>query len=424
MNFIFVSPNFPATYYLWTEALKKRGVRVLGIGDTPYHELTPSLLRSLDEYYFLPNLGSKPDMTAAVAYYEKKYGKIDYIESNNEWWLEMDAYLRETFHVDTGFHPSDMLHIKAKSEMKAYFQKGGAKTMRYLLVHGEEDKAAALEFIAQVGYPVFVKPNIGVGALSSYALHNEEELDSFLSKPLPETFIMEEFVDGKTVSFDGVCDGNGEVVFWSTEHFPIPSATVVNEKIDEYFWSNPASLPCVDVLDIGEFERIGRGVVKSFGIKKRFFHIEFFILNQDKEGLAKKGEIVAIECNMRAPGGYIPDVINFANSSSCYDIWADVIVYGENRQDLGLPKYYCFSCARRDEYLAFYVHSEADVLSRYGERIKMHGRYPKHIADDMGDIYFFGVFPSMEEGKEFVHYIRDKGEAFAAKDQEIESLIP
>ena len=36
MNFIFVSPNFPERYYLWCEALRRRGVNVLGIGDTPY----------------------------------------------------------------------------------------------------------------------------------------------------------------------------------------------------------------------------------------------------------------------------------------------------------------------------------------------------------------------------------------------------
>jgi carbamoylphosphate synthase large subunit len=105
----------------------------------------------------------------------------------------MDARLRKGMDVKTGFWPEEMEHIKAKSAMKECFQKGGAKTMRYILVNGPEDLAKAKEFIAQVNWPVFVKPNVGVGANESYALHNEAELNKFLAKKLPETYIMEEY---------------------------------------------------------------------------------------------------------------------------------------------------------------------------------------------------------------------------------------
>ena len=36
MNFIFISPNFPQTYWNFCERLRRRGVTVLGIGDAPY----------------------------------------------------------------------------------------------------------------------------------------------------------------------------------------------------------------------------------------------------------------------------------------------------------------------------------------------------------------------------------------------------
>ena len=35
MNFIFISPNFPQTYWNFCERLRRRGVTVLGIGDAP-----------------------------------------------------------------------------------------------------------------------------------------------------------------------------------------------------------------------------------------------------------------------------------------------------------------------------------------------------------------------------------------------------
>ena len=113
MNFVFVSPNFPSRYYLFVEALRRKGVTVLGIGDSVFQDLEPRLVASLTEYYFVRDLGDEEEMAQAVSYYQKKYGKIDYLESNNEWWLESDARLRERFQIPTGFHPSQMAHIKA-----------------------------------------------------------------------------------------------------------------------------------------------------------------------------------------------------------------------------------------------------------------------------------------------------------------------
>ena len=42
-NFIFISPNFPLTYWKFCRELKNNGMRVLGIGDCPYDELMQEL---------------------------------------------------------------------------------------------------------------------------------------------------------------------------------------------------------------------------------------------------------------------------------------------------------------------------------------------------------------------------------------------
>ncbi len=405
MNFVFISPNFPSRYYLFVEALKRKGVNVLGIGDSVYRDLEPRLLSSLTEYYFVADMSDLQAMEAAVSYYQSKYGKIDYIESNNEWWLQQDAVLREKFNVASGFFPAEMEHIKAKSAMKEYFQKGGAKTMRYLVVASKFDKEKAISFVEEVGFPVFVKPNVGVGASSSYSLKNKEEFDAFFQKDLPEPYIMEEFVDGRIISFDGVCDSKGNVVFATTDHFPVPVADVVNENIDDYYWTNPFSLP-MDDIDAPSFLEVGKTVVKAFGISKRCFHIEFFVLNEDKPGLAKKGEFVALECNMRPAGGYTPDLIDFAESCSIYDVYADVICFDENREDINKEKYYAFTSARRDCYR--YRHSEEEILERFKYQICMHGRYPSHLADAMGDSYYYARFKTKNEGMEFVAFVHEK----------------
>ncbi|MBE6134956.1 MAG: ATP-grasp domain-containing protein [Erysipelotrichaceae bacterium] len=405
MNFIFVSPNFPERNYKWVEALRERGVNVLGIGDTPVWNIHDRLKKALTEYYYVWDMNDHGLMDKAVEYYQSKYGKIDFIESNNEWWLAEDARLRERFGVVTGFHPSDMEHIKAKSAMKEYFQKAGVKTMRYLVVAGKQDKEAATEFVKSVGYPVFVKPNIGVGAADSYSLHNQEEFDAFFEKALPEPYIMEEFIDGRIVSFDGVCNDEGDVVFCTTDHFPVAVAEIVNAHEDHMYYDVPFGLKMSDIDQVA-FEAAGRAVVKAFGIRKRVFHIEFFVLNSDKPGFAKKGEFVALECNMRAPGGYTVDLIDYANSASVYQIYADIICFNENRQYMGYPKHYSLAVHRRDEYQ--YVHSDEEVLEKFADSIKMHGRYPDHIAAVMGNRYFFAIFDDFEKGLEFDKFVRLK----------------
>ena len=182
MNFIFVSPNFPVRYFKWAEALKDHGVNVLGIGDSPYFDVHPRLKAALTEYFFVADMSNFEDMKKAVAYFQSKYGKIDFIESDNEWWLDMDAKLRKEFNIDTGFFPEQMEAIKAKSAMKKYFESAGCKTMRYVLVKGPEDLDKAKELASRVGYPLFTKPNVGVGAADSFPLKDEAALEEFLSR--------------------------------------------------------------------------------------------------------------------------------------------------------------------------------------------------------------------------------------------------
>lgn len=405
MNYVFISPNFPDCFYKFAIALKNRGITVLGIGDAPYSSLNKELKASLTEYLQVPDMSVYGDMKAAVRYFEKTYGPIDYIESNNEWWLMQDAKLRKEMNVRSGFFPEEMDHIKAKSEMKRCFQEAGVKTMRFTLVNGPEDLETAKEFASKVGYPVFVKPNVGVGASDSFKLKNEEALASFLSKKLAETYIMEEFINGEIVSFDGICDSNSNVVFCTSDHFDTPSSEMVQSAGDDCYYIAPFGLP-MDDIDEPAFEEAGKRVIKAFGIRKRCFHIEFFVLKEDKPGFASKGEFVALECNMRPAGGNTPDLINYANSVSMYDIYADVIAYDENRQNMGGEKFYAIASSRRDKLK--YVYNISTIKEEIRTSFCLDGRYPEGYADAMGDYFIYAKFKTLEEGLEFDKKVRAK----------------
>ena len=69
MNFIFISPNFPRTYWNFADRLRQNGANVLGIGDASYDELAPEQKASLTEYYKVDSMEDYSAMFRAAAYF-------------------------------------------------------------------------------------------------------------------------------------------------------------------------------------------------------------------------------------------------------------------------------------------------------------------------------------------------------------------
>ena len=396
MNFIFVSPHFPRTYWNFCDRLRRNGVNVLGIGDAPFDEIPGELKQCLTEYYRVNNLGNYDEMLRAVAYFTFHYGKIDWIESNNEYWLEMDAQLRTDFNITTGVQNDFIERIKYKSKMKESYIAAGVPVARHHMV---STQAAARAFIKEVGYPVIVKPDNGCGAEATYKIKNFSDLKKFYAEPHNVQYIMEEYIDGTIVSFDGVADSHCIPLFYTSNVFPTPMLDIVSQQGDLSYWTQktvPAAL-----------KDVGFRTIKAFGAKSRFFHCEFFQLNADKSGLGKKGDYVALEVNMRPAGGYTPDMINFANSVDCYQIWADMVCYDEVRNaEMDGQKYFCVYAGRRDCHQ--YKHTHTQIMTKYGSRMRMAERIPQALRLDMGDQMYTAVVRSTAERDAFIRYVQEK----------------
>ena len=390
-NFVYISPNFPKTYWRFCAALKRNGFRVLGIADCAYYELAPELKASLDDYYQVYNMEDIKNQIEAVNYFQKKYGKIDYIESNIEYWLAKDAVLREWFNIPTGFRPKQLDICTHKSMMKEKYIKAGVPVAKYIIV---QDFEQVKKFAEEVDYPIFIKPNVGVGAYGDYKIKNEEDLKQFFNEKANIEYICEQYITGNIVSFDGVCDSQSNVIFCTSNEFPPSIAEAVENKVDIFYYT-------VKKLD-PKFEAIGRAVIKAFEVKNRFFHLEFFRLTKPAKGVGKVGDIVALETNMRPAGGYTPDLINFANSVDCYQIWADSIAFDENRQDMSYPKYYAACASRRDGFQ--YLHSDDDIKAKYKDKLAWVDRYPPVFSGAMGDRFFMAKLDTLKEVEEFKEY--------------------
>ena len=383
-NFIFISPNFPKNYWQFCKELKNNGLNVLGIGDQPYDELMPELKDSLNEYYKVGSLENYDEVYRAVAFFIFKHGKIDFLESNNEYWLERDAMLRTEFNITSGFQNDDIPAIKFKSKMKAYYEAAGIPVARYHIVDNEKGCKA---FIKSVGYPVIVKPDNGVGASSTYKFNSDEDLKFFLENQREEnvSYIMEEFITAEVTSYDAIIDSNGKPIFEASNVTPLSLMDVVNTAGDSVYYIQK-SVPA-------DVKKAGRATVKSFGVKSRFVHFEFFRLTADQE-IGKKGDVVALEVNMRPAGGNSPDMFNFANSTNVYKIWADMIAFDKSEKTTG-EHFYCGFIGRRDA--KEYALSMEELREKYAANIKMDQRVPDALSGAMGNQMLLVNFSTKKE---------------------------
>lgn len=385
MNIIYLSPHFPPNYYLFCVRLRELGANVLGLADEPYEFLRPELKSVLTEYYRVNDLHDYYELIRALGYFTHRYGKIDRIESLNEYWLETEAQLRTDFNV-AGIKSQEIWQVKRKSEMKKVFQKAGIDVARGAIVRNNEELGA---FIEDVGFPVVAKPDIGVGAAKTYRIDNEHELEFFFEDSLPVDYFAEEFITGDIQTFDGLTDQNGDIVFCTAHQYSQGIMETVNADDDIYYYS---------LRQIPEdLEAAGRATVKAFGLQERFFHIEYFrTLSQ---------RIVALEINLRPPGGLTTDMFNYANDIDIYREWANIVVNNQFLTEYTRP-YHCGYIGRKSNKQ--YLHSHAEILRQHGDMIVHHETISGVFSTALGNYGYLVRSPDLGDIIQVAEYIQKK----------------
>lgn len=393
-NFVFISPEYLKTYYNFCYHLKKNGINVLAISSSSYDDLSIELKSCLTEYYKVDSMDNYDQILRAMGYFTYKYGKIDWVESNNEDLLTLDSKIRKDFNITTGINSDVIINYTSRSAMKEFYRKARIPTPRYTSVSTLQK---ALSFVERVGYPIIIKPDMGSSAYKLHQIYNEEELISFFNNlPTGEEYIMEELISGNIITYDGICDSNGNVLV-EASHITSPLLNVVNNSDISYYTNIKVS---------NRLSSIGKRVIKAFDIKSRFFHIEFFKLSETKRGLGKAGRYVVLETNIRPAKAYTPDMINYANSFDIYQMWADMIAFDELRHTYNGEKHYCVYASRRDHNT--YTHSREEIINTYGNYIVMNERLPERYIPYMGNEMYTAKVETIKQVETFVDFVLEK----------------
>ena len=391
MNYVFISPAYPVTCTFFCDRLSQSGVSVLGIGDVAFDALNDQLKYAPTEYYYVESLEDYDQVYRAVAYFIHKYGRIDWLESMNEYWLSMDARLRTDFNIAVGTREKDIPEMVTKSGMKKVFLEAGIPTARQHIV---SDLQAGRAFAAQVGFPVIVKPDIGVGANGARKLHSEEELTAFY-KDLPSVpYVMEEFLSGDICTYDAIIDSHCEPLFESMcTYAPVLDTVQSDENIHFY---TTALVP-------KKLRELGRQAVKAFGADRRFVHFEFIHLSKGYQGIGKAGDYALMEVNMRPAGGHDPDMMNYAQSADVFSIYAEMVTSDRRYFPVSKEHYLCAYAARKDGHA--FTHSHEEIMERYGGDIVMMEEMPPIDWPSMGRYVYMARFRTKAEMEEYFAFV-------------------
>ncbi|QIM62023.1 carboxylate--amine ligase [Pasteurellaceae bacterium Orientalotternb1] len=386
-NFVMISPHFPTNFETFAHRLREKGFNTLGIADTPYEQLSEGLRNSLTEYYRVDNMEDYDQVYRAVGYFAHKYGRIDRIESHNEYWLELDAKLRTDFNV-FGYKTDDMKSIKTKSAMKEIFRQAGLKVAQGRVFKDDED---ARKLAKQLKFPVIIKPNSGVGASDTYKIKTADELEAFFGYQNPQVeYIMEEFIDGDIITFDGLTNHEGNIVFYAgLEYSEVVLDTVANDSDMYYYIPREISKDLI---------QLGKKCVDAFNVRERFFHFEFFRVK-------KTGELLPLEINCRPPGGLTIDMWNYANDFDVFREYANIVRENTFYADIQHPWNVVYISRKANKQ---YAHSIQDICEKYADNIISVQSVPGVFAKIMGEEGILARTETLEQMHNIARFAQQK----------------
>lgn len=362
VRILYLSPAFPPNSHLFCVAAHARGAGVVAVGDVPESDLLPQARQALEQYVFEPRMGDYDVLLGIVTSMITEHGPIDFVESNGEHWLEVEGRLRDDLGIQ-GLKAQDVRRLRSKLAMADVFAGVGVPFPPGIRCSSPQ---AVRDFAAKHGLPLVFKPDNGSGATSTFRVSTHAELEAALLQRL-DAHLVQPFVEGGIVTFDGLVDRAGRVVFCTSHAYDRGIMEVRAGTLDGFYYSLRSIPPAL--------EQVGRRALAAFDLRQRFFHLEFFA--------RPDGSYVALEMNVRPPGGFTTDMMNDACDFDVYALWAAVIL-GDPLEDFSYErKFHTAHAGQRHERA--YQHAAEALPGLLGETLVRVEPVPAAFASTMGD---------------------------------------
>ena len=315
-NVVFVAPfSFDTTLRFLDAAAAHPGSRLALVSQDPPEKFPTQVRQRLAGHWQVGNALDAGQLAAAVRSIAAAMGPVERLLGTLEQLQVALARAREDLGIEgMGVEAAECFRDKAR--MKDVLRAAGIACARHRLI---ADAGDARSFVAEVGYPIVVKPPAGAGAVATFSVGDDAALEEVLRRTPPHRsrpLLAEEFIRGEEHSFDGVSI-DGELAWHSlTRYLPGPLEALQNPWIQ---WC--VLLPReVDEARYDDIRREAARALDALGMVTGVSHLEWF--------RRADGSIAISEVGARPGGAQISKLISYAHDVSFYRVWARVMIDG------------------------------------------------------------------------------------------------
>ncbi len=316
MFVIFVAPIFsPAATQMIEAALNVPHVRLGVIAQQSRETLPPHIASRLAAHWRVDDVTHAASLEVAVRALCAQHGAAARCFGAYEQLQLPLALVRERLGIP-GISSVAAQNFRDKARMKDVLRDAGIPVARHRLIASRAD---ALEFIAEVGFPIVLKPPAGAGAVATQRIRDVASLDAMLARyraTPADPMLAEEFLRGTEHSLETV-SLNGAAVWHSlTRYSPTPLDVVENPWMQ---WT--VLLPReIDAPVYDDIREIGTRALAALGMGTGVSHCEWF---RREDGSVAISEIAA-----RPPGANITTMLSRANDIDFVAAWVRIMING------------------------------------------------------------------------------------------------
>ena len=322
---VFIAPLFLETTNRYVEGFANiDNITLSVISQDPETSIPRALKPRIAGHYRVTNTLDPAELTIATRALGKGVGKVDRLVGVLEQLQTPMAQVRDTLGIE-GINGEVARNFRDKDRMKDVLRAHDVPTAKSGLATSPD---ALRKFIEQVGYPVIVKPQAGLGTRETYRITSAEDLAALekngLRPTTEEPLQVEQFVIAREHTCETVTVRGKPVWRSGTRYFPTPLEVLENpwmqycvllpreDNLPEFEKFAPINTAALDAL-FGSSSQTAAGTALT--------HMEWFL--QD-DGTALVNEVGA-----RPPGVMIMPLMSIAHETDFFADWARLMAVEE-----------------------------------------------------------------------------------------------
>jgi D-alanine-D-alanine ligase-like ATP-grasp enzyme len=315
VHVVFVAPYFGANMLAAIRAFAQlEGTRLGLVSAEPEDRIRAWLRPAIAGHFRVDDPLDAGQLAMATRAFQREWGRVDRLLGYLEQLQVPLALARDACGVE-GMGAQVARRFRDKNLMKATLRDAGLPVARQALVHGAAD---ALRFVAEVGYPIVLKPVSGLGSRDTQRASSDDELYAALNLLVPTPSApcqAEEFVRGAEHTYEVASIGGEPVWRSSTAYLPGPLQVLENPWM-QYCVLLPRE---VDAPPVRAFAETNAAALRALGMVDGLSHMEWFLRD---DGTTVIGEVGA-----RPPGVNIMAMNGLAHGVDLWAAWARLMVH-------------------------------------------------------------------------------------------------